>query len=144
VSETSTATDTPSSNTTFPTSVSEAASASDTTLSKLAAICSVSEFVTATDNLTNTALVFASVQESITAADAFVRRLLWEPIDDDQSPGWSSVVPLTTINDVATFGGLVFGDVSLAGQYINSWVPDTVQWTEINNSQTVTWTEIVQ
>jgi hypothetical protein len=104
----------------------------------------VSESVTATDNLTNTALVFASVQESITAADAFVRRLLWEPIDDDQSPGWSNVIPTSTINDVATFGGMVFGDVSFAGQFNETWAPDTAGWTQINDSQTPTWTEVVQ
>jgi len=65
-------------------------------------------------------------------------------MDDNQSPGWWNVVPTLAIDDVATFGGLVFGDVSLAGQYINAWVPDTAQWTQINDSQTPTWTEVVQ
>jgi hypothetical protein len=92
--------------------------------------------------------VFASVQESITAADAFIRRLLWESIDDGQSPGWSDVASTLTINDVATFGGLVFGDVSLAGQFNETWVPDLAHWTQINDSQpnftATSWTEIVQ
>jgi hypothetical protein len=104
----------------------------------------VSESVTATDTVTTAATVLASVQESVTAADAFVRRLLWEPINDDQSPGWSNVIPTSTINDVATFGGMVFGDVSLAGQFNETWAPDTAQWTQINDTQTPTWTEVVQ
>jgi hypothetical protein len=73
-----------------------------------------------------------------------VRRLLWEPIDDDQSPGWTDVIPTVTINDVATFGGMVFGDVSIAGQFNETWAPDKSQWTQINDTQTPTWTEVVQ
>jgi hypothetical protein len=66
----------------------------------------------------------------------------WELIDDDQTPDWTGIPPSLTINDVATFGGLVFGDVSLAGQFNENWVPDNILWTGINNSQTVTWTGI--
>jgi hypothetical protein len=124
--------------------VDEAASAADTTSSKHTAICLVSESVTATDTVTTAATVLASVQESVTAADAFVRRLLWEPIDDDQSPGWTSIPATVTINDVATFGGMVFGDVSIAGQFNETWAPDAAGWTQINDTQTPTWTEVVQ
>jgi hypothetical protein len=73
-----------------------------------------------------------------------VRRLLWELIDDDQNPNWTSVIPTFTINDVATFGGMVFGDVSIAGQFNETWSPANPQWTQINDTQTPNWTEVVQ
>jgi hypothetical protein len=73
-----------------------------------------------------------------------VRRLLWEPINDDQTPGWTGIPASETINDVATFGGMVFGDVSIAGQFDQTWAPDASRWTQINDNQTPTWTEIVQ
>jgi hypothetical protein len=70
--------------------------------------------------------------------------LLWEPIDDDQAPGWTDITIPSTINDVATFGGLFFGDVSIAGQFNQTWIPDTSKWTDINDTQTPNWTDIVQ
>jgi hypothetical protein len=68
--------------------------------------------------------------------------LLWELIDDDQTPDWTGIPATVTINDVATFGGMVFGDVSIAGQFNETWAPDRSGWTQINDSQTVTWTQI--
>jgi hypothetical protein len=144
IAESSTSTDTPSSNTTFPAAISDAASVADATSSLPNYACSVPESVAATDNLTNAASVIAQIQENITATDTILRRLLWEQIDDDQVPGWTDLANPTTINDVATFGGMFFGDVSIAGQFSRTWIPDTEHWTQINDTQTPNWTEVVQ
>jgi hypothetical protein len=80
----------------------------------------------------------------VTATDTILRRLLWELIDDDQIPGWTDITIPTTINDVATFGGMFFGDVSIAGQFNQTWIPDTERWTQIDDTQTANWTEVVQ
>jgi hypothetical protein len=144
IAESVTSTDTPSSSTTLPAAISEAASVADTTSSLPNYACSVPESVTATDNLTNAASVIAQIQENITATDTILRRLLWEVIDDDQTPSWTDITIPTTINDVATFGGMFFGDVSIAGQFNQSWIPDTEKWTQINDTQAPNWTEIVQ
>jgi len=100
--------------------------------------------VTATDSFAAAASVIAQIQENITATDAILGRLLWELIDDDQTPNWTSIPATVTISDVATFGGMVFGDVSIAGQFNETWAPDSSQWTEIDDTQTPNWTEVVQ
>jgi hypothetical protein len=144
VAETSTSTDAPSSSTTLPAAISEAASVADTTSSLPNYACSVPESVTATDSVTTAASVIAQIQENITATDTILRRLLWELIDDDQTPSWTDITIPTTINDIATFGGMHFGDVSFAGQFNQSWIPNTERWTQIDDTQTPNWTEIVQ
>jgi len=69
---------------------------------------------------------------------------LWEPIDDDQAPGWTDITVPLTIDNVATFGGMAFASVPIAGQFKKTWIPDTANWTDIDDTQTANWTEIVQ
>jgi hypothetical protein len=67
---------------------------------------------------------------------------LWEPINDDQSPGWTDVLPSITIAEVATFAGGTFGGFPFAGTYSRTFTPYITVWVEINNDQPPGWTNI--
>jgi hypothetical protein len=84
----------------------------------------------------------ASIQESVTAADAFVARFLWEPIDDDQNPQWSDILKGQEIDSITPFGGASFAEAAYAGGFNYSWAPYTQQWSDIDNSQTPSWTGV--
>ena len=109
---------------------------------------------------------YAAINTAVIAADAFTRRLLWEPIDDDQTAnwadinntaptawaqiddsqtaGWTDVIQPQTIDAVMSFGDAFFGDMPVAGNNKQSWIPDTVKWTDIDDTAPTVWTEIVQ
>ena len=144
VSETATATDSSSANTVFPVSFSDTASATDAISAKHTAICSVSESITATDSVVTAATVLAQIQENITATDTIIRRLLWEQIDDTEVAGWVDILRPQTIGEIMTYGGSFFGDVSFASEYTISFNPLPVLWTEVDDTQTANWTEVVQ
>jgi hypothetical protein len=88
------------------------------------------------------ASVIAQIQENITATDAILRRLLWEPIDDDEVVGWTDILRPQTIDNVMTFGGSFFGDIAFAADYTINLDPNPVFWTQINDDQVATWTQI--
>ena len=144
VSETATATDSLSANTAFPVSFSDTASVADAISSAYTASCSVSESITATDSIVTAATVLAQIQENITATDTIIRRLLWEQIDDTEVAGWVDILRPQTIGEIMTYGGSFFGDVSFASEYTISFNPLPVLWTDIDDTQTANWTEVVQ
>lgn len=90
------------------------------------------------------ATVIAQIQENITATDTILRRLLWEQIDDDQVPGWTDILQPQVVAQIMTFGGAFFGDVAFASAYTQDINPNPVLWTEIDDTQTPNWTEVVQ
>jgi hypothetical protein len=90
------------------------------------------------------ATVIAQIQENITATDTILRRLLWEQIDDDQVPGWTDILRPETVEEIMTYGGSFFGDVSFASQFTIAFNPLPVLWTEVDDTQTANWTEVVQ
>jgi len=144
VSETSTATDSPSAKTIFPTVIDETASVADAISSAHTAPCSISESITATDSVVTAATVIAQIQENITATDTVIRRLLWEQIDDTEVAGWVDILRPQTVGAIMTYGGSFFGDVSFASEYTLSFNPLPVLWTEVDDTQTANWTEVVQ
>jgi hypothetical protein len=90
------------------------------------------------------ATLIAQIQENITATDTILRRLLWEQIDDDQVPGWTDILRPQTIGAIMTYGGSFFGDVPFASAYTLNLNPLPVLWTEVDDTQTPNWTEVVQ
>lgn len=86
--------------------------------------------------------VLAFVSEGALAFDTTLFRFLWNPIDDDQSPGWTDVLPSITISEVGTFAGGTFGGFPYAGTYNQTFSPYVTAWVEINNDQTPVWTPI--
>ena len=44
-----------------------------------------------------------------------------------------------TIDETNTFAGGAFGEMAFAGRLTDTYVPDTVNWRVIDDSQTETW-----
>jgi hypothetical protein len=105
-------------------------------------LSSASESTVATDFARTNVSVLAFVSEGALAFDTTLFRYLWEPINDDQSPNWTDVLPSITISEVGTFAGGTFGGFPFAGTYNQTFSPYVTAWVEINNDQTPVWTPI--
>jgi hypothetical protein len=68
---------------------------------------SIAESASAVDAATAAAIFYSTILENATAADQFIVRLLWEVINDNQTPNWQNIndgqtPSWTTINDGAS------------------------------------------
>lgn len=144
LSDGATAADAPTANVVFPVSVA------DTATAEAAAPAAATTFLA---SVADTATVLAEprcnvgfsavVLESLLALDILLGRELWEQIDDTQLTDWTDILVPTTIEDISVFGGANFGVTAFAGNSIQSYDPNPVFWTEIDNAQDTVWTDIV-
>jgi len=68
----------------------------------------------------------------------------WATINDDQTAVWVDILQPKVIDTIMAFGNSFFGDASVAADttiYLN---PLPVSWTDIDDTQTANWTEVVQ
>jgi hypothetical protein len=126
----------------FAVNADEAASGVDAASSLSNFVVFADETVVASDAALGFANFIASVSETALALDSLTGRYLWEPIDNDQNPSWTDVLPSVTITEVATFAGGTFGGFPYAGSITSTFSPFQTQWTEINNDQNPGWTPI--
>ena len=120
---------------TFLANTAETATALDAALARINFLVTAAESVAALDAAQTNTVFRATVSETVFALDATSFRYLWEPINDDQSPGWTDVLPSITIAEVATFAGGTFGGFPFAGTYSRTFSPYITVWVEINNDQ---------
>jgi len=71
-----------------------------------------------------------------------LRRLLWEQIDDTEVADWVDILRPQIIEEIMTYGGSFFGDVSFASQFTIAFNPLSVLWTQVDDTQVATWTQI--
>ena len=88
VTETGTATDAAFGRTIYLTSVTETSTATDSDVGFITFPVSISETATVTDTDSVLVVFLAFVIETATATDTLAQRLLWELIDDTQTPNW--------------------------------------------------------
>jgi hypothetical protein len=89
--------------------------------------------------------VLAFVSETALALDSVSFRYLWEPVIDDQSPGWVDILalpPITISSEIATFAGGTFGGFPFAGTYAQIVIPTATVWVDIVNDQPPGWTPV--
>jgi hypothetical protein len=145
VNETVTATDTAVASLTVPARVSEASTASETFAAKATFSVRVSEQTTAVLNsVVATTTVLASVLESVRAVDEVLGSFLWNDIDDTQIPGWTDILRVATIDEIAVFGGANFGVLAFAGDSVTTYLPAKTAWLEIDDTQIPGWTDILR
>jgi len=113
VNEAATSTDSISSSVLFLVLVLEATTADDALTSSATLSSAVAENATSTDGLFAGLTYNSAVLVAVTATDGVVRFLLWEPVDDGQTPNWQNV------NNT-----------------------QSLTWTDIDDSQTPGWTPI--
>jgi hypothetical protein len=136
--------DVPSSNADFIVSVSESVTVSDAPSAGGDFVNSVSEAVLGTDEFSSTTDFIAQINESVTAADAFISRLLWETINTFEATNWQVIdnaqIVATSLQRGA-FAENSFAGGPFAGGEIEYRIGQ-VLWTEVNTSQTTTWTVV--
>jgi hypothetical protein len=91
-----------------------------------------------------TTTVLASVLESVRAVDEVLGAFLWNDIDDTQIPGWTDILRGETIGDIAVFGDSNFGALAFAGDSIITAGPGATAWSQIVDTQTPDWTDILR
>jgi hypothetical protein len=70
--------------------------------------------------------------------------LVWGLVDVEQDAQWAEVIPVFSVDEIATFGGMSFGGVPYAGSFTQTWIADTERWEQINDAEDSTiWTEVV-
>ena len=143
VENTATAAGSSSATGTYPASLSDEVLANTSLAAQLTLPAQVSEQVQAVLNsVVATAAVLATVAENVTAVDVLLGSFLWNPIDDQQIPGWTDILIPRTISSDAVFGGSGFADVAFAGGIKATYGPAGTNWTLIDDEQTPNWTPI--
>ena len=152
--------------TTMPASVSASASGAVTQTAKPNYLAQVLASAGASPTAVAKASYYASINTAVIASEVYARRLLWEPIDDDQipdwqqindtapttwalinddqNPNWTDVIQPERIDAVATFGGSFYATAPIAGTFQKAWIPNAEKWQEIDDTAPTVWTEIVQ
>ena len=143
ISETASASDTITTIVSYYASLDESATGSDSNAAKVNFAVSVAEGVTASDADSAAAAFIVAILESVTASDQIDGRYLWEPINDDDTPDWTDILVATTIVDIGGFGGSPFASAPFAGAETTAISPVVGVWTQVNDDNTTTWTEIV-
>jgi len=69
--------------------------------------------------------------------------LVWGLIEVEQDAQWSEITPVFVVDDIAVFGGMMFGGVPYAGSITETFIAYTAIWTQIDDEDSTLWTEVV-